>query len=64
MVRLDTPSAVRWGREAIGEVAAGDRELADDLVVGDPGGELGKGWDRGDRGAERRVMLERVGGST
>lgn len=64
MVRLHAPPAVRWGREAIGEVAARDRELADELMVCDPGGELGKGWGRGDCRAERRVMLERMGGST
>ena len=64
VVRLYAPPAVRGGREAIGEVAARDRELADEIVVGDPGGELGEGWGRGDRCAERRVMLERMGCST
>lgn len=64
MVRLDAPPAVRRGREAIGEIAAGDREPADEIMVGDPGGELGKGWGRGDCCAERWVMLERMEGST
>jgi len=64
VVRLRAPPAVRRGREAIGEIAARDRELADELMVCDPGSELGKGWGRGDCCAERRVMLEGMGGST
>jgi hypothetical protein len=64
VVGLHAPPAVRRGREAIGEIAARDRELANELMVCDPGRKLGKGWGRGDRCAERRVMLERMGGST
>jgi len=40
MVGLQTPSAGR-GRKAVREIAARDRERADDLVVRDPRGQLG-----------------------
>jgi hypothetical protein len=52
------PPAIRWSREAIGEIAARHHERADEVGARELRGELGQRWCRRDHGAERCMVLE------
>src|SRR5690349_21428098 len=57
----DPAAAGRWRGEALREIATRDRERAHEVACGrDLRGELREGRGRGDHGAKRGMVFERV----
>src|SRR5688500_6448128 len=58
MVRREPLTAIRRRSEALGEIAARDRERSDELAGLHLRGKLGEWWRRFDHGAKRWMVLE------
>lgn len=65
MMSFDARPTPRRSSKALREITACDRDRGDELIVSAHRGcELGDRWGRGDHGTKRRMMFERMNGTS